>query len=429
MHVDYIVEGGVHRTRDQVEINVQLIRVSDQTHIFAQKYQAHPQDIPALQNNIAEAIAAHLNIHGLVGRIPVVLPQSSLFLKERRLEVTGSRRVDPDVHDLSVKGKATLEYATREAQVRQAIELFQTAIDLDPTYAPAWAGLGEALWYLAATGLEYVAPADVRDKAIAAAERALALDASLPDAYKARAAITIDAEWDITTGQRLFERVLELRPAHAAAHNLYGHLLAGLLLRFDEGRLHFDQARDLDPLSPWNDINLLGWWMLQGRPEKALEEGKRACPRNPTVWTIRCLTGGSQLLLGRAELAVPEFEAALKLLYPARPSALLAPLGLAQGMAGCRAEALKILAEMQRTSQERYVSPFYFAVVNSGLGRMDEAFRFLDRALEQRTPYLICCTRNDGNSIALRRDPRWKPFIEQLRRLVKLPPGSPDPYS
>jgi tetratricopeptide (TPR) repeat protein len=139
--------------------------------------------------------------------------------------------------------------------------------------------------------------------------------------------------------------------------------------------------------------------------------------------------GFAQLLLGQPERAVPEFETALKLLYPERPSSVLAPLGLAYGLAGRRAEALKILSEMELAAQKRYTSPFYLAVVYSGLGRMDEAFRLLDRALEQRTPYLIFCTPNDGNSIALRRDPRWKHFTERLRPLVTLPPGTPDPYS
>ena len=426
--VDYVVEGSVHRTEEQLAINVQLIQVNDQTHLFAQKYKAHLRDISSVENSIAEAIAAHLHIPRL-GDCMRAIDESAQVTPQRGPQSGVFRSVDPDVRDVALKGKATLEYATREAQVHQAIELFQKAIDGDPTYAPAWAGLGEALWYLAATGLEYVAPADVRDKAIAAAERALALDATLPDAHKARAVIAIDAEWDITRAQRLFERVLELRPGHAAAHNLYGQLLAAPLLRFDEARLHFDQARDLDPLSPWNDINLLGWWMLQGRPERTLEEAERACLRNPTVWTLHCLTGGAQLLLGRAAQAIPEFEAALKLLRPQRPSALLAPLGLAHGMARSRAEALKILAELEQTSRERYVSPFYLAVVNSGLGRLDEAFRLLEQALEQRTPYLVFCVTSDGNSVVLRRDPRWNPFSERLRRLVKLPAGSPNPYS
>jgi Tfp pilus assembly protein PilF len=113
--------------------------------------------------------------------------------------------------------------------------------------------LGQALWYPAGTGFEFVAPAEARDKAIAAAEKALELDKNLPEAHEARALIAWDAEWDLAKAQWHFERALELRPGYAAAHNDYGQMLDNLLSRFDEARRHIDRARELDPLSPWND--------------------------------------------------------------------------------------------------------------------------------------------------------------------------------
>ena len=177
-----------------------------------------------------------------------------------------------------------MEHATREEQFRQAIGLFQSAVDRDPTYASAWAGLGQALWSLAGTGFEFVAPEEVRDKAIAAANRALELDANLAEAHKARADIAWDGEWDLAKAQQHYERALELRPGYADAHMTYSFMLCSPLPRFDESRRHYDRARELDPLSPFNDIGLVNWWLNQGRPEKALDEGERANQRNPTLW-------------------------------------------------------------------------------------------------------------------------------------------------
>ncbi|MGB7844060.1 MAG: protein kinase [Candidatus Acidiferrum sp.] len=413
--VDGIVEASVTRSGGRVRITAQLLEARQDRHLWANNYERQMTDVLALQSELVQAIAAEIRVQ--------VTPQESERLKT-------ARRVDPEVYDATLKGRATLEYATREEQIREAIELFQSAIDRDPTYASAWAGLGEALWSLAGTGFEFVAPAEVRDRAVAAAEKALELDGTLPDAHNARALVALDGEWDIAKAQQHFERALELRPGYAAAHNWYGQMLGGEpLQRYDEARRHLDRARALDPLSPWNDINMDAWWLFQGQPEKALEEGERASHRNPTLWVIRWQMGFAQLNLGQPGQAAPEFEAALKLLQPDRPAAVLAPLGLAYGLAGRRADALKILAEMEQASQKLYIPPFYLAVVYSGLGRMDEAFPLLDQALEQRTPYLIVCTPYDPESVALRRDPRWKLFIDRLRKQVRLPPGTPDPYS
>jgi len=413
--VDGIVEASVVRSGDRVRLTAQLIDARQDRHLWANNYERNMTDVLGLQSELVQAITGEIRVQ--------LAPQES-----ERLKTT--RHVDPDVYDTTLKGKETLEYATREVQIRQAIELFQKAIDRDPTYAPAWAGLGEAQWSLAATGFEFVAPAEVRDKAIAAADRALALDPNLPDARNTRALIALDGEWDLVSAQQHFEKALELRPSYAAAHNWYGQMLSGMPLpRFDEARRHLERARELDPLSPWNDINLVAWWLYQGQPERALEEGERCKQRNPTLWVIRWQMGFARLNLGQPSQAVPELEAALKLLSPDRPVPVLTPLGQAYGLAGRRADALKILAEMEQTSKKRYVSPYDLAAVYSGLGRMDEAFRLLNQALEQRTPSLVSCTPYDSNSVALRRDSRWKPFIARLRQLVRLPSGTPDPYS
>lgn len=413
--IDGIVEASVVRSGDRVRLTAQLIDARQDRHLWGKNYEREMTDVLALQSELVQAIASEIKAQ--------LTSQES-----ERLQTT--REVDPKVYDATLRGKATLEYATREEHIRHAIELFREAIDRDPTYAPAWAGLGQSTWELAATGFEYVPAAEVRDQAIAAADRALELDPNLPEAHNARAFIAIDGEWDLEKAEQHFEKALDLRPSYAAAHNWYGQMLGGQpLRRYDEARLHLDQARTLDPLSPWNDVNLAAWWLCQGQSEKAIEEGERASHRNPTLWIIPWGMGFARLLLDEPSRATPEFEIALKLLRPDRPASALAPLGLAYGLAGRHADAQKILAEMEHTGQAHYVSPYYLAAVYSGLGRMEEAFTLLDQALEQRTPWLYDCTPYDPLSVALRRDPRWKSFIARLRQQVRLPPSTPDPYS
>jgi serine/threonine protein kinase/Flp pilus assembly protein TadD len=411
-----LICGSIQIVNNRVHVIAKLIDPATDGSLWTETYDDNMEDILNLQSKIAQAVVG-------VVRVNVTRDEAA------RLGL--SRKVDPEVYSTTLQGKAkaTLEHATSEKEIRQAIELFRKAIDRDSTYAPAWAGLGEALWMLAETGFECVAPAEVRDKSITAVEKALELDPNLPDAHKARAVIAFGGEWDLAEAQRQYERALELQPGYAAAHNLYGQMLSGMPLpHFEEARRHFDRARELDPLSPWNEINMIAWWQNQGRLEKALEECERARMHDPNLWTVGWQIGFVKLVLGRPSQATPQFEAVLKLFSPDRPSSVLTPLGLAYGLAGRRTDAQKILAEMDQASRERYISPFYLATVYSGLGRMDEAFRLLDQALEQRTPYLVLCTPLDPLSVALRRDQRWRPFVDRLRKLVRLPAGTSDPY-
>jgi TolB-like protein/tetratricopeptide (TPR) repeat protein len=410
--VDGIVEGSVVRSGGRVRITAQLIDARQDRHLWASNYEREMTDVLALQSEVVQAIAGEIRVQ--------VTPQ-----ERQRLSTT--RTVDPAVYDTTLRGWALLEYATREAEIRRAIDLFQSAVDRDPSYATAWAGLGQATWYLASVGFEFVAPAEVRGPAIAAAEKALALDEALPEAHNTRAAIALE-EWDFSKAERHFERALELRPGYAFCHNAYGQPLAWIG-GFAEAQRHFERARELDPFSPWNDINRAALWIYQGRPERAIEEGEQSRQRNPTLWVLPWLIGFSHLALKQPREAVIAFEAAIALL-PERPAAVLGPLGLAYALAGRREAALKILGELEQAAQKHYVPPYYWALVHSGLGQMDQAFRLLDRALEERTfGVFFVAHPAQGMNIALRTDPRWKPFVDRLRPLVRLPPGTHDPFS
>lgn len=416
LNVDGILEVSLMRSADRLRVTAQLIDARQDRHLWANNYDRDVTDVLILQSDLVQTIAAEIKAQ--------ITPQETALLK-------APARVDPEVYEDTTRGNAILEYTSSEKGFRQAIELFQKAADRDPTYAPAWAGLGEAQWSLAGFGLEWVAPAEVRSKATAAADRALELDQNLPEAHKARALIAIDGDWDLEKAQRHFERALQLRPGYAAAHNLYAQILTVPLERLDEARLHLNRARELDPLSPWNDFNLLIWRSYQEGPEGGLEEGQRLSRQGASYHHVM---GDALLALGQLNRAVAELEADLKMVSPERPVPALSSLGLAYGLAGRRADAVKILNELEWRSKKGYISPYYIAIVCSGLGQMEKAFRLLDQALAVRSTFLIVgCARDYARdyyeTVVLRRDPRWKSFIERFRREVRLPPGTPDPYS
>ena len=166
--VDGIVEGSVLRSGDRVRVTAQLIDAHEDRHLWASNYERELKDVLALQSELIRAIVGEIRAQ--------VTPQEQGLL-------AASRTVDPAVYDMTLKARATLEYATTAAAYRRAIELFQSAVDRDPSYAPAWAGWLSRRGSLATTGFEVVAPGEVREKAIAAAEKALALDETCPEAH------------------------------------------------------------------------------------------------------------------------------------------------------------------------------------------------------------------------------------------------------
>jgi serine/threonine protein kinase/Flp pilus assembly protein TadD len=412
LDVEGIVEGSVTRSGGRVRITAQLVDAREDRHVWASQYEREVKDVLALQSEVVGAIAAEIRAR--------ITPQE-------REHLGRARAVDPAVYDATMRGRAVLEYATREAEFRDAIRLFEAAAARDPGYAPAWAGLGEATWSLAMNGFEFVPPGEVRGRAIVAAEKALALDESLPEAHNARAVIALD-EWDFENAQRHFERALGLRPGYAAGHNLYGQALAWIG-HADEAQRHFERARDLDPFSPWNDVNRVAGWYYQGQHERVVEEGDAVRQKNPALWILPTEIGYARLHLGQAREAVAALEIAGGLI-PDPPPMVLGSLGLAYGLAGRRQDALAVLGRLEGASRSRYVPPTCLALVHSGLGQTTEAFRLLDRALAERTPGLFfLALRNDIGGAAFGRDPRWKRLVDRLRPLVRLPPDTPDPFS
>jgi TolB-like protein/Flp pilus assembly protein TadD len=400
--VEGILEGSVVRLGSRVRVTAQLIDARRDRHLWASNYEREMRDVLALQREVVSAISGEIRVQ--------VTPQ-----EKERLAV--QRTVAPDAYEAALKARVLLEHATTEKEIRSAVELFRRATQQDPLYAPAWAGLAEATWWLAGVGFEFVPPGSVRDEARRAAERALELDDLLPEAHNARAVIAYDAEWDLEAAERHYRRALELRPGYAAAHNNYGQMLFNFTNRFAEAREHLQMARGLDPFSPWNDINGCGILHYERRFDRAIEECGRALARSPGNFVLHWIEGQDFLARGEPDRAVAAFEAMIE--PSGRNLNFLAHLALAYGRAGRREDARRILHELRDLSKVRYVSPVQLAFAHLGLGERDEAFRLLDRAVDERTPLLATMWSADPIFDVFRGDARYEQIRARLRLLVK----------
>jgi TolB-like protein/DNA-binding winged helix-turn-helix (wHTH) protein/Tfp pilus assembly protein PilF len=229
----YVLEGSVRRDADNVRITAQLVRTSDQAHVWAREYDRRLTSVLALQGEIAIAIADE--IRSLLGEHPAaVVP--------RKPETTPEHYA---AYDLYLRGRYFWNQRSREG-FDKALDLFQQAIANDPRYAPAYAGLADT--YSMMSNYGFAVPTEAMPKAKAAAVRAVELDPSLAAAHNALADIAEDYDYDWRTAEKEFQRAIELNPNYATAHQWYADCLA-YQGRFAPALAESERARDLDPLS------------------------------------------------------------------------------------------------------------------------------------------------------------------------------------
>lgn len=291
---------------------------------------------------------------------------------------------------------------------RQSIGTYYQILDLDPTFAPAWAGLAFAYHLLSVRG--YASPANACPKAKGAALRALALDRSLGEAHSVLATILLEYDWDFATAEQTFQRALELKPGDAATHQLYGKCLA-CLGRHSEAIAALRRAVDLDPFSPIMSTSLgRHGFLLARRYDQAVLQYQKTLEIDPNFWLAHRFLGWAYLLLGRKAEAVAELVTARRL---TDDSVTLASLGHAYAAAGQHAEAVGVLDALTELARQRYVSPDCQAIVHIGLADNDQAFFWLAKAVEDRSEWL-CKIRVDPVLDPLRTDPRFDGLIDRM---------------
>ncbi len=388
--VDAVVEGSVMRSGEKVRITTQLVHGATDRHLWAESYQRDLRDVLTMQTEVARAIAREIE-----GKLT---PQD-----EARL--SSARPVNPEAHELYLKGRYALNKQTEES-IRKAIDDFRQAIEKDPTFAPAHAGLADSYSSLRSV---YAAPKDVMPQAKEAARKALELDDKLAEAHVSEGLVKFYYDFDWAGAEKEFQRAIELNPNLAEAHDAYAQYLAGMN-RSEEAIAEVELARRLDPVSLVVLADSAWVFYCARRYDRAIEECRKALELDANFSPAYIFLGLAYEKKGRFSEAVAALEKAIQL--DTSPTAL-EMLGGAYAAWGKKGEAKKVLDSLTERADRRYVCPYEIATVYVGLGDKDSAFRSLEKAVEERAD-CIPWIKADSKIDPLRSDPRYRDLMRRL---------------
>jgi len=403
LNADAIVEGAVLRAGNRVRVTAQLVDAVTDRHVWAESYERDLRDVLGLQDDIARAITQEIQIR--------------LSPSEQGAEPSaGSRSVSPAAYDLYLKGRYEWNEWT-EQSLKQSIQYFEKAVQTDPGYAPAWAGLSDA--YSLSGLFGFLPPTVTLPKAKAAALRAIQLDAALSEAHVSLSGVRLHLEWSWSASEKELQRAITLNPNNAMAHQWYGYLLSATG-RFGEAITEMKHALELDPISPNKRNSLAATLYRAGRYDEALPYLREVPDPDVNSEVRHRRIAAICERTGRQNEAVAEWLTALRLAGKEEVAALVERKYRLSGFAEARKTLLRgDLRETQRRVDGAYPRPFALEVAADYalLGEKDNAFEWHNRAVREREGPLMYLMVDDRLE-ALRSDPR---FRDLERRIGLLP--------
>jgi TolB-like protein/Tfp pilus assembly protein PilF len=396
LHVDAVVEGAVMWVGGRVRISAQLIEAPTDHHLWAASYERDLCDVLSMQEEVTRAIANEIRV--------------KLSAQEQE-QLANRHPINPEAYRLYLKGRYYWYKLTPEG-LQKAIEYFQQALEKDPAYALAYAGLADT--YNTLAFFTVLPPREVMPKAKAAAVKALGIDDNLAEAHVSLgwAGFTYDLDWP--AAGKHFERAVVLNPAYPVAHSFYS-LYLGALGRSEEGLTEAKRALDLDPVSPAILHYVVVQLYLARRFDEAIEQCRKTLELDPSFAPAPGVLGHVYAAKGMYREALAEYEKYATLSGGSPGSTAF--VGYAHARLGQRSQASRVLDQLGAASKQRYVPALSFAMVYLGLGDKEQAFLWLEKAYDERTNSLAYLNVQ-ATWDPLRSDPR---FADLVRR-IGLPP-------
>jgi len=397
LDVRAILTGQVRVRGEDLSIWAELVDVAGNRQLWGERYSLKLNDILVLEQSIAAGITDALQVR---------------LTEKDRNQLSRSQTENAEAHRLYLKGRYFWNKRSEEG-FRNAISYFQRAIEEDPAYALAYAGLADSYHTLAAFGI--AAPHDVYPKAKAAVSRALEIDSTLAEAHVSLASILQSYDWNWIEAEKEYKRAIELDPAYATALHWYGLLLL-TLGRDEEAIAMSERAVRLDPLSLPVAASLGTVYLAVRQYEKAEAQCMRVIEMDSSFAMARTILATVHMDQGMFDMAIDELRAIAEL--PTRTPEDIAYLGFAYAAGGRAEEARQILAALSARAKHHYVPSSFFALIHALLGERDEGRKWLERAYEEHDFYLSGLPRVIEND-SVGSDPR---VIDIFRRMGLNPP-------
>ena len=400
LNVRAVLAGRIMQSGDALRIGAELVDVATGSRVWGAQYDRRPGDIFAIQDDISGEISEKLRVK---------------LTRAGKKRLTKHATDDAEAYRLYLKGRHHWDQWTEDGFYK-AIEYFQRAVDKDPAYALAQAGIADA--YVLLGWNSYLPPMEALPKAKMAALRALRLDANLGEAHASVAAALWLYDWDWKEALAEFTRSLTLNPAYPTGNHWYAEYLM-TMGRHEEAIARMKNSQELDPLSLIISV-AIGWaYYMARRYDEAIEQLRRTVELEPNYPVTYWILGMLFRKLGRFEQAVAEGEKGVQL--SSGSPLMKAALAHTLAAAGRRDAAVQISEELSALAKKKYVSPYFFAGIHAGLGDSERAIEYLETGYEDRSHWLLYLHLDPGMD-GLRSNPR----LQELLRRIGLPAQGAD---
>jgi len=368
LNVNKLLLGWVNQRADNVSIGIELVEGRDNSQIWGEQYTRKFTDVVQIQEEIVRDISTKLKLK---------------LTKKEKKSISKHYKIGNEAYQLFLNGRYHWNKRTA-VSFKQSISFYEQAIEKDPTYALAYTGLSDSYALIGIYG--YLPAKDVWPKAKAAALKAKKLDPDMAEAHNALGAVESSYEWNWVKAEKEFQYSISLKPNYATAHQWYAGQL-WILGKFDEALSEIGKAQEIDPLSLQICTDVGRLHCYAGDYDLAVQEYQKVLELDSNFFPAHLWLGLTLLEKRDFGLAIKSLQTALTL--SGKYAAVTATLGYAFGISGNRAEAEKIMKELKNRARNEYIQPTYFAWVHVSLNELDAAFKYFDKAFDERSWWLV----------------------------------------